>query len=156
VALLKRTFPPSIQIVVSVAADLWAVEAEPPRLHQVLLNLCVNARDALAAGGRLTLAASNAAVDVATTADNPDARPGRQVLLTVEDTGTGIAPELLPRVFEPFVTTKPEGQGTGLGLPTVKGIVLQHGGFLTVRSEVGKGTTFSVYLPALEAAEGRK
>jgi two-component system, cell cycle sensor histidine kinase and response regulator CckA len=156
VSLLRRTFPPSIQIAVSVALDLWAVEAEPTRLHQVLLNLCVNARDARAEGGRLTLSAGNVEVDLAMTAENPDARPGRHVLLTVEDTGSGIPPELLPHVFDPFVTTKPQGQGTGLGLPTVKGIVRQHGGFITVRSEVGKGTTFNICLPALKAPEARK
>jgi two-component system cell cycle sensor histidine kinase/response regulator CckA len=156
VSLLRRTFPPSIPITVSVAPDLWAVEAEPTRLHQVLLNLCVNARDAMPGGGRLTLTARNVEVDLATTAGNPDARPGKHVLLTVEDVGTGIPPELLPHVFDPFVTTKPEGQGTGLGLPTVKGIVRQHGGFLTVQSEVGKGTTFSTYLPAMEGPDARK
>jgi CheY-like chemotaxis protein len=114
------------------------------------MNLCVNARDAMPQGGKLTIAAEHKVLDETYARMHPDARPGRYVVLRVIDTGMGIAPEILDRIFDPFFTTKEIGKGTGLGLATVLGIVKSHGGFLAVTSEVAKGTQFSVYLPAAE------
>jgi len=119
----------------------------------VLLNLCVNARDAMPRGGTLTLATSNTHVTPATAGATPGARPGDFVMISVADTGTGMTPEILDKIFDPFFTTKEVGKGTGLGLATVQGLVKSHGGFLTVHSQVGRGSTFTVYLPAhIEAA----
>jgi PAS domain S-box-containing protein len=150
--LLRQTFPKSIDIQVHAARDLWLVHAEATHIHQLLMNLCVNARDAMPAGGRLTLAAENSRLDADAARTNVAARPGPYVLLTVADTGTGIPPAILDKIFDPFFTTKEVGKGTGLGLSTVLGIVKSHGGFLNVDSEVGKGTRFLVYLPALVLA----
>lgn len=144
----KETFPKSIDIKVEAAADCWAVPGDPTQLHQVLLNLCVNARDAMSQGGVLTLQAENVTVDESYASGVPGAKPGPYVLLKVEDTGTGIPPAVLGRIFDPFFTTKPLGQGTGLGLSTVMGIVRSHGGFINVHSEPGRGAAFHVYLPA--------
>ena len=150
--IVRHTFPKSINVAALVPADLWPVLGNATQLHQVLLNLCVNARDAMPRGGELTLAADNAELSVDEAAMLPNGTPGRFVMLIVSDTGSGIAPEILPRIFEPFFTTKPAGQGTGLGLSTLVRIVGQHGGFVNVRSEPGHGTTFEIYLPC--AASG--
>lgn len=154
VKILRDTFPKSMGIECNLGRDLWAVRGDVTELHQVLLNLCVNARDAMPQGGRLTLAAENVKKE-----DVPAGNaPGPYVMLSVADTGTGIAPELLPRIFEPFFSTKGPEKGTGLGLSTVSNILKHHNGFIQVRSEVGKGTQFRVFLPALpatEPAEGR-
>jgi CheY-like chemotaxis protein len=123
-------------------------------LQQVLLNLCVNARDAMPEGGRLSVRASNLVLDAESAAQILDARAGRYVHLVVEDTGTGIAPELLEKIFDPFFTTKPPGKGTGLGLSTTLAIVKGHGGFLRVHSDAGAGTRVDVYLPATTEVTG--
>ena len=145
--IVRQTFPKSINVAALVPADLWPVLGNATQLHQVLLNLCVNARDAMPRGGELTLAADNVELGADEAAQIPNGTPGRFVLLIVSDTGTGIPPEMLPRIFEPFFTTKPAGSGTGLGLSTLVRIVGQHGGLVNVKSEPGRGTTFEIYLP---------
>jgi CheY-like chemotaxis protein len=153
IAIAKDTFPRSIQITAKMEKDLWPVEGDPTQLHQVFLNLCVNARDALPNGGRMHVEAQNVIIDPNYAEMQPDAKPGPYVVVTVADTGIGIPPALLDKVFEPFFTTKEVGKGTGLGLSTVLGIVKAHGGFLNIYSEVGKGTRFKVHLPAVEHAQ---
>jgi PAS domain S-box-containing protein len=148
VKIMRETFPREITIDRSMAGDLWIVLGDATQLHQVLLNLCVNARDAMPDGGSLRLRASNLAMDESYASMLPEARPGPYVLLEVSDNGSGIPEEIVERIFDPFFTTKEVGKGTGLGLSTVLGIVRGHGGFLKVVSEPGKGTTFQVYLPA--------
>ncbi len=142
------TFPKSITIVNSIAPDLALVEGDATQLHQVLLNLCVNARDAMPAGGTLRLSAENFAVDEHYAEMLPGAKVGRYVQVAVADTGTGIPSDILDQIFDPFFTTKEPGKGTGLGLSTVMGITKSHGGFMNVYSEPGRGTTFRVFLPA--------
>jgi CheY-like chemotaxis protein len=122
--------------------------ADATQLHQVLMNLCVNARDAMPAGGKLTLSVQNTVVGAEEAALHPPAKAGPHLLLTVADSGQGIARENLDRIFEPFFTTKEIGRGTGLGLSTVLGLVKSHGGFIIVNSELGRGTAFKIYLPA--------
>jgi CheY-like chemotaxis protein len=121
-------------------------------IDQILLNLAVNARDAMPQGGRLIIETTRAEFDPTSTAHLPQARPGVFACLSVSDTGTGIAPEILPHIFEPFFTTKDVGKGTGLGLATVFGLVQQHQGWINVYSETGMGTTFRIYLPLLPAS----
>ncbi|WP_083636976.1 PAS domain-containing protein [Leptolyngbya sp. 'hensonii'] len=147
----QRTFPKSIEIHQDLPLQsLWLVLADPTQLHQVFLNLCVNARDAMPNGGVLTVTAENCHIDAADALLNLDARSGNYVMVTISDTGTGIPAELLDRIFDPFFTTKEPGKGTGLGLSIVLGIVKNQGGFLQVSSEVGQGTQFKVYLPSAE------
>jgi PAS domain S-box-containing protein len=150
--ILRHSLPKAIDIAFTAPEDLWPVPAEATQLAQVLMNLCVNARDAMPAGGRLVVSAENVWLDEGYARMHPVARPGRFVVVRVADTGAGIPPEHLDKIFDPFFTTKAAGQGTGLGLSTVAGIVKGHGGFVTVDSEVGRGTQFAVYLPATEAA----
>ena len=152
VSVLSRTFPKSIKIDLSVPKDLWPVEANPTQIHQVLLNLTVNARDAMPQGGELRLRAENCALDDVAASAFPGARPGRWVVLDVEDTGAGIPADVLERMWEPFFTTKPADKGTGLGLSTVRGIVEAHGGFIIVQTAAGRGTTFRAYFPASAGA----
>lgn len=150
-AIIRPTFPKNIVIEVREPAEPPAlVIGDATQLHQVLLNLCVNARDAMPDGGTLTLAVADVDVDAALAASAPDAagRPGPYVALHVADTGSGIPPEMTERIFDPFFTTKGPDKGTGLGLSTVLGIVKGHGGFILMSSKVGHGTTFSMYLPA--------
>lgn len=151
--IITETLPKNIAIAIMLDSDLWSLNGEPTQLHQVLMNLCVNARDAMPEGGRLTISASNHELDAQYVAMNPEASIGRYVLLQVEDTGTGIPPHLIEKIFDPFFTTKPVGKGTGLGLSTSGAIVKSHGGFIRVYSEPGKGTKFKVYLPALLTTE---
>ncbi|HVU23347.1 MAG TPA: response regulator [Opitutus sp.] len=146
--LMLETFPRKIAVHIA-ARQVWTVVADSTQLHQVILNLCVNARDAMPEGGNLSIAADNVEIGEAETKAWPEAKAGPYVLISVKDTGTGIAPENIGRIFDPFFTTKPVGKGTGLGLSTVMGIVQSHGGFVSVDSDPGAGTTFKVFLPAV-------
>jgi len=137
--------------VTNVSDDLWPITGDPTQLHQVLLNLAVNARDAMPHGGTLTLSASNTNVDAQFAATSQEAKAGKYVLLQVTDTGLGIPSGVRERIFEPFFTTKELGKGTGIGLATVLSVVKSHGGFLGVESEVGRGSSFKIYLPAIPA-----
>jgi PAS domain S-box-containing protein len=152
VDVLRRTFPKNIGIEQRVPKDIWPIKANPTQIHQVLLNLAVNARDAMPQGGQLRLRAENCELDEATVGAFQGARPGRWMVLQVEDTGTGIPADVLARMWEPFFTTKPADKGTGLGLSTVRGIVETHGGFITVQTAPGHGTTFRAYFPPAEGA----
>lgn len=145
----NETFLKNIQITTSVPRNLWTITGDPTQLHQVLINLCVNARDAMPHGGELKISAENILIDEQFAGLLPDAAPGPHVRIQVEDTGSGMPPEVLDRIFEPFFTTKEVGKGTGLGLPTSLAIVKSHGGFLRVYSERGKGSRFTIHLPAL-------
>jgi PAS domain S-box-containing protein len=147
-----ETFPKNIRLETDVASDLWIIMGDATQLHQAVMNLCVNARDAMPEGGKLSIAAENTTLDESFAQMTPGAAPGPYVRLRVADTGTGISPEHLDKIFEPFFTTKAAGQGTGLGLSTVLGIARSHGGFVRVKSEVGIGTCFEIYLPAAPAA----
>jgi PAS domain S-box-containing protein len=148
VAIAEETFPKNIKIEAEMPDDVWPIEGDPTQLHQALMNLCVNARDAMPEGGTLTLAAANVTIDEATAAQTPGATPGRFVRVCVTDTGGGIPPEVAARLFEPFFTTKGVGKGTGLGLSTVLGILKGHRGFIRLDTQMGRGTTFELYLPA--------
>jgi PAS domain S-box-containing protein len=148
--IVRETFPKNIVAAKETPAGTWLVRGDATQLHQILMNLCVNARDAMPNGGKLTLELENVEVNEAIASMNPGACPGRHVALSVTDTGTGISPENLDKIFDPFFTTKEVGQGTGLGLSTVIGIVKSHGGFVQVNSRLGEGTQFKVYLPACD------
>lgn len=150
--MVKKTFPKSISFSQSLPADLWSINVDATQLHQVLLNLCVNARDAMPEGGYLIVSAANRVLDEEKAEKIPGSRPGRFVELRVTDTGSGIPEEVLGKMFDPFFTTKKAGQGTGLGLSTVLGIVKSHNGFLTVDSKLGHGSVFCIYLPATDEA----
>jgi PAS domain S-box-containing protein len=155
------TFLKNIQVRTSVPHGLWTVLGDPTQLHQVLLNFCVNARDAMPTGGQLIISAENVTLDeqYAALSFNLEAKSGPYVLLQLTDTGTGMTPKTIEKIFDPFFTTKEPGQGTGLGLSTTLAIVKSHGGFIRVYSEMGKGTKFQVYLPAQIAsslAEGQE
>jgi PAS domain S-box-containing protein len=146
----RQTFPKTTTISRNIPeTDIWTVSADPTQLHQVFMNLCVNARDAMPEGGTLSVAVANRLITAADTCLHVDARIGEYVTISVRDTGTGIPAETLDRIFDPFFTTKEQGKGTGLGLSTVLGIVKNHRGFILVDTEVGRGTEFKVYLPAI-------
>ena len=151
---MAETFPKNIKVEERIAADLWSIKANPSQLHQVLLNLCVNARDAMVPGGKLYLRAENCVLGPTEAAAIADGRVGSFVMLQVEDTGTGISPEVLARMWEPFVTTKGLGKGTGLGLSTVRGVIKNHEGFIQLDTTLGKGSSFRIYLPAIETKVG--
>lgn len=144
----RQTFPRNISIGSEVAKGLWSVHGDATQLNQVLLNLCVNARDALPEGGHVVISAENVGIDELDCAAYADAKPGRYVLIRVADDGEGIAPENMDRIFDPFFSTKDVEKGTGLGLSTALGIVKSHGGFIRLHSEPGQGATFEIYLPA--------
>jgi PAS domain S-box-containing protein len=144
----KRTFPKAIQITSHYPEDLWTIEADPTQLHQVLLNLSVNARDVMPKGGSLVFTTENFIVDEHYASIKPEARPGPYVMIQVSDSGLGMPHTIIEKIFDPFFTTKEVGKGTGLGLSTSLGIVKSHGGFISVHSEVNAGTTFQVFLPA--------
>jgi two-component system cell cycle sensor histidine kinase/response regulator CckA len=160
VNIIRETFPKSIKTDLKIAKNLRTISGDATNLHQVLLNLCVNARDAMSEGGKLALAAENFEIDEHFAKAHINAKPGQYVVLSVSDTGTGIPQDVIDKIFDPFFTTKPIGQGTGLGLSTVHSIVKSHGGFINVYTETGIGTTFKIYLPAVEmeqaATTGRK
>ena len=147
ISIISETFNKSIKIETDVAMDVHPVTGNQTQLHQVLLNLSVNARDAMPKGGKLKLGARNFIVDARFADSNTDAKPGPHVLFEVTDTGHGIPPEIRNQVFAPFFTTRERGKGRGLGLSTALSIVKSHGGFILMESEPGKGSTFRVYLP---------
>jgi CheY-like chemotaxis protein len=149
--MLQRVIEANVRLHIHLHPAPLLVYADAGMLDQVLINLSVNARDAMPDGGRLVIETAKKIVDHEYTRLHLGAKPGRYVWLSVSDTGCGIAPELLPRIFEPFYTTKDPGKGTGLGLATVFGIVQQHRGWVEVESEIGRGSTFQVFLPASEA-----
>ncbi len=152
---LAVTFSKNIKVEERLAADLWPAKVVPTQIHQVLLNLCINARDAMPQGGELFLGAENCVLDDRAAAAIEGGRPGAFVVLQVKDTGTGIAPNVLERMWEPFVTTKGPGKGTGLGLSTVRGIIKHHGGFIQLHTAAGEGSSFRIYLPAAESTGSR-
>jgi CheY-like chemotaxis protein len=147
--MLQRILEEQIQLQFKFSEELLVIHADPGMVDQILLNLTVNARDAMPKGGHITIETLAVEFDEVTAAQTAEARRGSFVCLSVTDTGSGIPPEILPRIFEPFFTTKEVGKGTGLGLATVFGIVQQHKGWINVHSEVGRGSTFRVYLPRL-------
>ncbi|NJN12094.1 MAG: response regulator [Richelia sp. RM2_1_2] len=150
---IRETFPKTIQVSDEIPQNLWMISGDSTQLHQVMMNLCVNARDAMPKGGKLTISANNFIVDKNYAQMHLDAKLGSYIIISVADTGVGISPEILDRVFEPFFTTKELGKGTGLGLSTVLGIVKSHGGFINVQSNVNQGSNFQIYLPAQEIKE---
>jgi CheY-like chemotaxis protein len=145
--LLRRSLGEHIQIELRCNADIWPVMVDPNQLETAILNLGINARDAMPQGGSLTLETRNVVIDDTTAMMDAELEPGEYVLLAVTDEGEGIAPEIINRVFDPFFTTKEVGQGTGLGLSMVNGFIKQSGGHVTIYSEVGHGTTVRLYLP---------
>ncbi len=147
--IVRDTFPKNIDLRMPELPENWGIIGDPTQIHQVLLNLCVNARDAMPAGGTLSISAESVMLDAQYTAMNIEAREGPYIMISVTDEGEGIAREILPKIFDPFFTTKIPGQGTGLGLSTSLAIVKSHGGFIRVYSDPGHGCRFSVYLPAL-------
>ena len=150
VKILRETLPKSIEINSQIPNDLWIISADATQMHQVLMNLCVNARDAMPEGGSISIKAQNVFLDENYARMHIEAKPGRFVVTSVADTGPGMTPEIQSRIFEPFFTTKEMTKGTGLGLSTVLTIVKSHGGFINVYSELHKGSNFAVYLPAFD------
>ncbi len=149
--LIQRLIGEDIELSVSLGKALWAVKADPGQIVQVLMNLCVNARDAMPNGGKLTIGTENCSFDVKAAKEHRGFVPGKYAALFVRDTGTGMTKEVQTRLFEPFFTTKESGRGTGLGLSTVFGIVKQSGGYIWVDSELGRGSSFTIYFPAVDA-----
>jgi PAS domain S-box-containing protein len=154
--IVKNTFPKNVNVTTIIPRNTWTILGDPTQIHQILLNLCVNARDALPNGGNLTLKVENFVLDDQYSVMKDRAKPGPYVQISVIDSGTGIPPDLRERIFEPFFTTKEVTKGTGLGLSTVMAIVKSHGGMIDVYSEVNQGTTFKVYLPAIETSPDRE
>jgi two-component system, cell cycle sensor histidine kinase and response regulator CckA len=152
VKVLSETLPKNIEVKYDVPADLPIISADPTQIHQVLMNLSINARDAMPEGGVLSIEASRVNIDDNYARMSPDAVPGEQIVIAVSDTGFGMPPDVKKQIFDPFFTTKDIGRGTGLGLSTVLTIVKSHGGFINVYSEPGKGSRFSIYFPVADAA----
>jgi CheY-like chemotaxis protein len=149
--MVQRLIGEDIELIVSLANGLWAVKADPGQIVQVLLNLCVNARDAMPGGGRLTIETHNVSVNAELAKEHPGLLPADYAALIVSDSGVGMTKEVQKQVFEPFFTTKEVGRGTGLGLSMVYGVVKQSKGYIRVESEVGRGSSFTIYFPATEA-----
>lgn len=158
VVLMQRTFPKMIEIDTALEKDLGMVRADSSQVEQVLMNLCINAKEAMPEGGRIRIETRNSTVDEEYCRLNPGAEPGQHVLIEISDTGTGMSEETLDRIFDPFFTTKGWDfrKGTGLGLSVAKGIVEQHGGWITCESEQSKGTTFRIYFPTIEDVQEAK
>jgi PAS domain S-box-containing protein len=154
--IIKDTFPKDIRLRFSAPKDAWTILGDPTQVHQVLLNLCVNARDAMPNGGQLMIDVENYVLDEHFAAMDTQAKAGQYIRISVTDSGTGVPQKIIDRIFEPFFTTKNPGAGTGLGLSTVIAIVKSHEGFINVYSEPGKGTTFKVYLPAAALSSGAR
>ena len=154
--LLDRTIPKMVAVELSLAEALDSIHGDPTQVEQVLINLAVNANDAMTEGGRLTIGTENVSLDSEYCSSYPEARPGKHVLLSVSDTGHGMDRETLEHAFEPFFTTKAKGKGTGLGLAMVYGIVKQHKGHITCFSKPGTGTTFRIYFPIVETEPQKK
>ncbi len=145
--MLRRLLGANVTLSTLPHRELWRVKADPGQIEQVILNLGVNARDAMPKGGKLTIQTDNVILSPEYASQRPDVRAGEHVMLAVSDNGSGMTPEVKARLFEPFFTTKEAGKGTGLGLATCHGIVKQSGGHIAVYSELGEGTSFKVYLP---------
>ncbi len=154
--ILHRTIPENIRIETVLAGGLWRTFVDRPGLESVIINLAVNARDAMPDGGKLTIETANTDLDESYAAAHPDMKPGQYVMIAVTDTGTGMSPEVVARVFDPFFTTKPAGQGTGLGLSQVHGFIKQSDGHVEIDSEPGVGTTVKLYLPRNQGNENRQ
>jgi PAS domain S-box-containing protein len=154
--IIKGTFPKDILLEFRLPNDIWTIFGDPTQVHQILLNLCVNARDAMPNGGRLKVEVENCVIDEHYAAMNAQAKAGRYVQISVVDSGTGMPPGVMDKIFEPFFTTKEVGKGTGLGLSTVMAVIKSHEGFINVYSEPGRGATFRVYLPAVEISSDGK
>jgi PAS domain S-box-containing protein len=149
----QQTFPKNIEIVFDYSKHLWTIEADSTLIHQVLMNLCVNSRDAMPSGGTLKVSTENFNIDENYARIHLDAKPGKYIMVSIVDTGIGMDAATIDRIFDPFFTTKDIGKGTGLGLSTAMGIIKSHSGFINVYSEIGKGSCFKVYLPATDANE---
>jgi PAS domain S-box-containing protein len=154
--LIRKSVGEAVQVDLRLGPELWPIWADAHQVESALLNLAINARDAMPTGGRLTVASSNMHLDATDVASEPGVQPGDYVMLAVTDTGTGMPPNVLARAFEPFFTTKPVGQGTGLGLSQLYGFVRQSGGYVHIDSEVGRGTSVKLYLPRHHGAEEKK
>jgi len=156
VIVLKETLPKSIRVKFEIDPALWTITGDPTQIHQVLMNLCINARDAMPEGGALSLTANNVWLDESYAVPSIEIKPGRYIRVNVSDTGTGMTDDVKKRIFDPFFTTKEIGKGTGLGLSTALTIVRSHAGFIDVYSEPGQGTRFSFYLPSAETGEAQE
>ena len=152
VKILHETLPKNVELEVRLPEDLWNITGDATQIHQVLMNLCINARDAMPRGGQLMISTENLELGEEEVRMHPDVRAGRFIRITVADTGSGISPQIIDRIFDPFFTTKEKGKGSGLGLSTALGIVRGHGGFVDVQSEIAQGARFEVYLPARQIA----